>query len=114
VHFGAFAGEAVSSEGFPVRGTLFSAFFRSRGPLFVFFLALWSPFCASIALALVSRKWSLVPYTVLIGCAVLFAYLTLQRKGFFNALNPLPIQVRKDLEEQQNLMSDAPVPNSKG
>jgi hypothetical protein len=88
VHFGAFAREAVSSVGFPVQGTLFSAFSGSRGTLLVFLLALWSPVCVSLAVAVASRKWSLIPYSVLIGCATLFAYLVLQRKSFFSALNP--------------------------
>lgn len=88
VHFGAFAGEAVSSEGFPVQGTLFSAFYGSRGTLLVFLLALWSPLFASVAMAIASRKWSLVPYSVLIGCAILFAHLRLQSKSYFRTLNP--------------------------
>jgi len=88
VHFGAFAREAVSSAGFPVQGTLFSAFSGSRGTLLVFFLALWSPLCVSLAVAVASRRWSLIPYTALIGCATSFAYLVLQRKLFFSALNP--------------------------
>lgn len=88
VHFGAFAQEAVSSAEFPVPGTLFSAFSGSRGTLLVFLLAFWSPLCASLALDVASRKWSLIPCTVLIGCSTLFTYLVLQRKSFFNALNP--------------------------
>jgi hypothetical protein len=88
VHFGAFAGEAVSSAGFPVQGTLFSAFSGSRGTLLVFLLALWSPLFASMAVAVTARKWSLVPYSLLIGCAILFAHLRLQRKSYFRALNP--------------------------
>ncbi len=84
----AFAGEAVSSAGFPVQGTLFSAFSGSRGTLLVFLLALWSPLFASVAVAVTARKWSLVPYSVLIGCAILFAHLRLQRKSYFRALNP--------------------------
>ena len=88
VHFGAFAREAVSSAGFPVQGTLFSAFSGSGGTLLVLLLAIWSPLCVSLAISVASRRWSLIPYTVLIGCAILFAYLVLQRKSYFGALNP--------------------------
>jgi hypothetical protein len=88
VHFGAFAREAVSSAGFPVQGTLFSAFSGSRGTLLVFLLAVWSPLFVSVAVAVTARKWSLVPYSVLIGCAILFAHLGLQHKSYFRALNP--------------------------
>ena len=82
VHFGAFAREAVSSAKFPVHGTVFNAFYGSRGTLLVFLFALWSPLCASLAVMVASRSWSLIPYFVLIGCAVSFAYLVLQRKSF--------------------------------
>ncbi len=88
VHFGAFAREAVSSAGFPVQGTLFSAFSGSSGTLLVFFFALWSPLCVSLAVVFASRRWSLIPYTLLIGCASLFAYRVLQSKSFFDNLNP--------------------------
>ena len=88
VHFGAFVREAVSSAGFPVQGTLFSAFSRSRGPLLVFLLAIWSPLAASVAVTAAARKWSLVPYSLLIGCAILFAHLGLQHKSYFKALSP--------------------------
>jgi len=88
IHFGSYAREAISSEGFPAPGTLFSAFSRSKGTLLVMLCALWCPFLAALAVTVTSRKWSLVPYTVLVASAVLFAHLTLQRKSYFSVLNP--------------------------
>ena len=98
VHFAAFAREAVSSAKFPVQGTLFSAFYGSRGTLLVFLFALWSPLCASLTVVVASRSWSLIPYSVLIGCAVSFTYLVLQRKSFFGALNLM--NIAKDLRRR--------------
>jgi len=107
VHFGAFAREAVSSTGFPVQGTLFSAFAGSRGTLLVFLLTLWSPLFASVAVAVTARKWSLVPYSVLIGCAILFAHLRLQRKSYFRALNPRLINALSSKTEDHRNSSKA-------
>jgi len=89
VYFGAFAGEAVSSAGFPAPGTLFGAFGRSYWTRLVFTLALWSPFIACTAVAYYSHKWPLWVLTGLVGVAVLSVHLVLQRKSYFAALNPL-------------------------
>jgi len=88
IHFVAYAREAVSSEAFPVKGTLFSAFAGSRGTLFVFLLALWCPLVASIAIAIISRKLWLAACTLLIGITVWSAHQVLHRKAFFKSLNP--------------------------
>ncbi len=88
VHFVAYAREATSSKEFPVKGTLFSAFGGSIGTLLVFFMALWTPLGASVALAVVSRKWPLLFCTTLIAVTVLSAYFVFYRKGFFENVNP--------------------------
>ncbi len=88
VHFVAYAREAVSSDVFPAKGTLFSAFAGSPGTLLVFLVALWSPLAASVAIAIVSRKWPLVSCSLLIGITVWSIHLVLHRKAFFKSLNP--------------------------
>jgi len=91
IHFGAFAREAISSATFPAQGTLFGAFSRGWWSVLVLFLALWSPLLASLGVAVASRRWSLAACSALIGCAVLFAHLALQRKSYFGACDPRPI-----------------------
>ena len=88
VYFGSFAREAVSSTAFPVQGTLFSAFGRSRWTLFVLLLMLWLPSIAALGVVATSRKWPLVICSLFVFVAVLSAHLALQRKSYFGALNP--------------------------
>ncbi len=83
IHLGAFAREATSSELFPVAGTLFSAFAKSSGTLFVFGVALCVPLIASLGILLVSRKWEFLLLTALIGCAIYWIFCVLQRKRYF-------------------------------
>jgi len=87
VYFGAFAREAISSPAFPAPGTLFSAFSKSDRTLLVLLLALWSPFVASMFVAIASRKLVLVFCSVLILGAVISAHRVLQRRSYFGALN---------------------------
>jgi hypothetical protein len=89
VYFGAFAREAIASPTFPVPGTLFSAFCRSRWTLLTLFVALWVPLCTSVVVAATSRKWTFVVGVLFIGWAVLSVYLVLERKSYFGALNPV-------------------------
>ncbi len=83
IHLGAFAREAASSESFPVAGTVFSAFAKSGGTLFVFGIALCVPLIASLGILLVSRKWEFLLLTVLIGFAIYWVFRVLQVKRFF-------------------------------
>jgi hypothetical protein len=87
MYFGAFAREAISSEGFPAQGTLFSAFSRSRWTLLVLLLALWTPFIASLAVMVASGKLWLGVCSTLILCAVCSVHGVFQRKSYFVALN---------------------------
>ncbi len=86
VYFNAFAHEAALSAAFPVPGTLFSAFSRSYWTLLVYFLGLWSPFLASLSMAVTSRKWPLIGLSVLIGFAILTVYVVFHRKSYFKTL----------------------------
>lgn len=88
IYFGAFAREATSSQGFPVQGTLFSAFSRSRWTLLVLLLALWIPFVASLAVAIKSRHPLLGVGSALILVAVYSTHVVFQRMSYFGALNP--------------------------
>ena len=87
VYFNAFAHEATLSAAFPVPGTLFSAFSRSYWTLLVYFLGLWSPFLASLSMAVTSRDWLLIGLSVLIGFAILTVHVVFHRKSYFKALN---------------------------
>jgi hypothetical protein len=87
-YFGAYAREAVSSPAFPAQGTLFGSYCRSPLTLLVFFLALWTPLIASLAVAAASREWPELLLTVFVFCAALPAHLTLQRKSYFAPLSP--------------------------
>jgi hypothetical protein len=88
VYFGAYVREAVLSPAFPVPGTLFSAFARSKGTLFVMLLSLWSPVLASSWMAITSRRPLLMALTLLILLGIGSAYLVLYRRSYFAALKP--------------------------
>jgi hypothetical protein len=88
IYFGSFVREAASSQDFPVQGTLFSAFAKSRLGLFALFLALWSPAIASIAVAVVARMWTLGFSSAAVTLAVLFAGFPLVRNSYFGELSP--------------------------
>jgi hypothetical protein len=88
VYFSAFAREAVSTESFPTRGTLFGAFSRKRWTLIVFLLALWAPFLACCAVGLVSGKVLLGLWSVPVLLATLSAHRTLAGKSFFEPIGP--------------------------
>jgi hypothetical protein len=83
IYFGAFAREAVSLGSFPTEGTLFSAFAKSSGTLFVFAITLWVPVAAALGILLVARKWEFLLLTVLVGCAVFWTFRVLQQKRYF-------------------------------
>jgi hypothetical protein len=93
MYFGAFSGEAISSGGFPITGTLFSAFAQSFWTLLVFFIALWVPVLSSLVVlaaawqtTTLSRRLPLILCSVLTGLAVFSVQATLQRKDYFHAL----------------------------
>jgi hypothetical protein len=85
-YFSAFAREAASTTSFPSRGTLFGAFCGTRLTLLVFIVALWSPFVASLSVAVTSRQWPMFLCSVFIFCAVLSAYRVLQQRSYWAPL----------------------------
>ena len=87
IYFGSFIREALSSAEFPVSGTLFSAFSKSSPSLAVFFLGLWSPFAASLGVAVSARKLLLIVFCVLIWFFTFSIQRDLQRKKFFELLD---------------------------
>ena len=86
VYFSAFAREATSSPTFPLPGTLFGAFSRSRPTLFVLLLALWIPVVASVSVAIVSQQLCLAVCSGIIVSAVASVHLVLRQKSYFGAL----------------------------
>jgi len=88
VYFAAFTREAVSSETFPVRGTLFGAFSRVRWMLFVFLIALWIPFLACSALALTSRILPVAFGIAGVLLVTISVHRTLNGKSFFASIRP--------------------------
>ena len=86
IHFGAYAREATSSEGFPAPATLFGAFARSPWTLFVFLLALLCPLLASLSTAATSREWVLWVLSVPILLGTWSAYRVLHVKSYFQPL----------------------------
>jgi hypothetical protein len=105
VHFGAFAREAVFSESFPAVGTVFSAFGRSGGTLFIFGVALCVPLIASFAILMVARKWEFILLTVLIGCAVYWVFRVFQRKRYFGEIGWMPRALRQVLMPKSRLQT---------
>lgn len=89
VYFGAFTREAVSSANFPVPGTLFGAFSRSRQTLTVLLLTLLIPVVASLGVTVASRRWALGVLSFLVTCAVLSVYLVLHDKSYFGIVDPI-------------------------
>ena len=88
IYFGAFVREALISTGFPVPGTLFSAFYRSRLALVVMIVAFCAPVVSSVGLALVSRRWTLWGLSSLVLFADVFVLVELQSRSYFSPLNP--------------------------
>lgn len=86
MYFSAFTREAASQTAFPSRGTLFGAFSSSRPSLLVLFVALWSPFLASLSIGFASRRWLLIVCSVFIFLAVLSSHLVLERKSYWSLL----------------------------
>jgi hypothetical protein len=89
VYFGAFTREAVSSANFPVPGTLFGAFSRSRQTLLMLLVVLLVPVIASLGVAIVSGQWVLGVLTILVTCAVVSVYLVLHAKSYFGVIDPI-------------------------
>jgi hypothetical protein len=83
IFFGAFAREVACAKSFPVAGTVFSAFAKSRGTLLVFGLTLCMPVIASVGILLTSQRWEFMLLAALIGYAVFWVFLVLQRKHYF-------------------------------
>ncbi|MGP0021299.1 MAG: hypothetical protein ACLPHP_22205 [Candidatus Sulfotelmatobacter sp.] len=88
MYFGAFVRDAVTSSVFPVSGTLFGAFSKSRSTLIVLFLALWTPLAISVVVASISRRWIFAVWALFIGLAVLSVHRVLARKSYFRRLDP--------------------------
>jgi hypothetical protein len=88
VYFAAFTREAISSETFPVRGTLFGAFSGVRWMLFVFLIALWTPFVACSVLTFAARLPSIVFGTAAMLLVTISVHRTLNGKSFFNSIRP--------------------------
>jgi hypothetical protein len=86
IYFGAFAKEATLSKSFPVQGTLFGAFSRSQWTLIAMFLALCTPFVASLAVAIESKRPLLWVGTVLLAIVVCSIVITLNRKSYWTRL----------------------------
>jgi hypothetical protein len=97
IYFGAFAREAASSESFPHAGTLFGAFAKSRGTVFVFGIALCVPVIASLGILVVSRKWEFLLLSVLIGFAIYWVFRVLQVKRYFGDFARMRRVVRRGL-----------------
>jgi len=104
IFFGAFAREAASSESFPVPGTVFSAFAKSRWTLGVFATALCVPMVASSGVLLVSRNWEFLLLSVLICCAVCWTFYVLQQKRYFGDYS----WVARALRRVSDSRSDSP------
>jgi len=83
VYFGAYAKEAMRSEKFPVQGTLFSAFSRSRWTRLVMFFALCIPYAASLSVAIESGRWLLWAGSILILVTVCSIFVMLQRNSYW-------------------------------
>jgi hypothetical protein len=88
IYFGAFVREALLATGFPVPGTLFSAFYRSRLTLVVMVIVFCAPVVSSLGLAFVSRRWMLWVLSSLILFADASVLIELQRRSYFRSLNP--------------------------
>jgi hypothetical protein len=88
VYFSAFVREAVSSDSFPARGTLFGAFSRTRGVLAVFFVALWAPFLSCCAVGFTSGQLLLGLAALPVLVATFSAHQTLAGKSFFESIRP--------------------------
>ena len=104
VYFNAFAHEAALSAAFPVPGTLFSAFSSSYWTLLVYFLGLWSPFLASLSMAVTSRDWLLIGLSVLIGFAILTVYVVFHRKSYFKTLKFWAAATEQPLRKEWRLI----------
>ena len=88
LYFGAFVRETSASSGFPLSGTLFSAFSRSRVTLIAMFVAFLTPVASSVALALVARRSLLWIGSLLILGTVSTVFAELQKRSYFSPLNP--------------------------
>jgi hypothetical protein len=88
VYFSAFVREAVSTEAFPARGTLFGAFSKTRGLLIVFYFALWAPFLSCFAAGLTSGNVLLGLGALPVFFATFSAHQTLAGKSFFESIRP--------------------------
>lgn len=106
VYFNAFAREAALSGAFPVPGTLFSAFSKSYWTLTVFLLALWSPFLASLSIAVTARKWPFIGLSMLIGFTVVSVHVVFHRKSYFKILYFWQLQ-RSNHSAKNGVSSDA-------
>jgi hypothetical protein len=107
IYCGAFVREATLSRKFPVEGTLFGAFSRSPWTLIVMLLAIFTPFIASLAVAIASRRQSLCITSVLILIALLSIVSSLQSKSYWSALNPKNWRKKQELSPKQELELDS-------
>jgi hypothetical protein len=85
-YFGAFVREDTATSAFPIAGSLFSAFARSRASLGALFIALWSPIVASWLLVTFSMRLPLIVLAVLVSFAALWAQVELYRRSYFQPL----------------------------
>jgi hypothetical protein len=102
VYFRAFLGEAVSSPSFPVSGTLFGAFSRTRLLRNGFRLALWFPLLASLPFLLLGgwgavsklyfRSVLMAILSILIGFTIFSCHHVLRRAGYFSTKVIPPLQ----------------------
>lgn len=88
IYFNAFVREAVSSDSFPLMGTLFSAFAKSRWTLAAFLLCLYVPLFASLTLSVLSLAWPVAVITIPVSCAIVSTHQLLNRRSYFRPLNP--------------------------
>jgi hypothetical protein len=89
LYFGVFVREATTSDAFPVSGTLFSAFSRSRFTLSVMLILLCTPVVSCSAIAIASGRWFLYAGICLVASATWFIFSEFHRRSYFSHLDPL-------------------------
>jgi hypothetical protein len=106
IYFAAFASEATLSTMFPVPGTLFGAFSKSRSTTLALLLAICVPFSSSLALAIVARRWVLWAGCALILSASGLIFATFLNKFYFRALSPLNWKPRETDRVPQDVVGE--------
>jgi hypothetical protein len=89
VYFAAFTRQAVSSESFPARGTLFGGFSEPWWMLLFFLLALWMPFLASCAIAYASRNFLVCLGLPLVLIGTYSSHSSLSSQRYFGPIGKL-------------------------